>query len=206
MSTDFTGQNCGIYPRVSTKKQSKKDLTSLPDQIQACRDYAREQGMTVDEACVKPEAYTSTKMKRPELNALLANMKENRVPNLIIDRVDRMTRAGMLVAAQFLEQFTKAGITLHVVSMGEEEGDALIVSPRVDKSVKAFLDAAYDAQQMNKNRIRIVKRAKRSRAAKGIYLRGNRAPYGFRYVPVLSDERDEYGSPVILDKRHEPDT
>ena len=71
MSSDFTGQTCGVYPRVSTQRQSKKDRTSLDDQVQACRDYAADHGMIVEEACVRRAAYTSTVMDRPELSELL---------------------------------------------------------------------------------------------------------------------------------------
>lgn len=143
MTSEFDGQLAGIYPRVSTPAQAKRDRTSLQDQTLACREYAEAVGMVVDEACVRPEAYTSTVMQRPELNRLLAEMKARRVPNLIIDRADRLTRAGQLVAAAFLAQFTKAGITLHVVSMGDGDDDALIV--RDEKGIKDFLELAYEA-------------------------------------------------------------
>src|SRR5258706_8611994 len=116
-STQFAGQTAGIYPRVSSKKPAKRDKNSLGDQEAACRGYADDLGMVVDEAAVRPETYTSTVMKRPELNVLLAEMKARHVPNLIIDRADRMTRAGQIAASIFLQQFTRAGITLHVVSM-----------------------------------------------------------------------------------------
>ncbi len=199
MASEFTGESCGIYPRVSSRKQAKRDRSSLKDQEQACRDYADEQGMEVIEECVKPEAYTSRVMKRPELNLLLAKMKEKQVSNLIIDRADRMTRAGQIVAATFLRQFTRAGILLHIVSMGDEEsGDALVV--RDDKGVHDFLEAAWQAQQENKKRTRIVKRAKRSRARDGYFLRGNKPPFGFRYEPC---EWDEQGN--VVNKRHQPD-
>src|SRR5258706_2135693 len=191
-STQFAGQTAGIYPRVSSKKQAKRDKNSLADQEAACRGYADDLGMVVDEAAVRPETYTSTVMKRPELNVLLAEMKARHVPNLIIDRADRMTRAGQIAASIFLQQFTRAGITLHVVSMD------LVV--RDDKGIKDFLDAAYQARQDNVQRARIVARAKRSAARAGKYLRGNKAPYGHRYVAC---EWDEEGN--VLDKRMTPD-
>ncbi len=188
----FAGQTCGIYPRVSSRKQAKQGKTSLDDQELACRDYATELGILVEEACVKPEAYTSTQMSRPELNQLLHEMQAHRVPNLIIDTVDRMTRQGQLAASIFLNQFVAAHITLHVVSMD------LVV--RDDKGVKDFLDAAYQAQQDNLQRVRKIKRSKRSRARKGIYLRGNRAPYGFRHVACAWDAEGN-----VTERRLEPD-
>jgi site-specific DNA recombinase len=111
MPSEYADQSCGIYPRVSTIKQTKNSRSSLQDQENACRDYARALNMAVDEACVKPEAFTSLKKSRPELNSLLAEMKARQVRHLIVDRVDRMTRAGQLVALTFLQQFTRAGST-----------------------------------------------------------------------------------------------
>jgi hypothetical protein len=83
--------------------------------------------------------------------------------------------------------------------MGDNEGDALVV--RTDRAVKDFLDVAYEAQQENKKKVRIVMRAKRSRARAGHYLRGNKAPYGYRYVPCAWDDEDN-----VTDKRLEPET
>ncbi|MGO8950669.1 MAG: recombinase family protein [Ktedonobacterales bacterium] len=197
MTSNFEGQPCGIYPRVSTQRQSKKDRTSLDDQVQACRDYAAEHGMVVEEACVKKEAYTSTVMDRPELNELLKEMKARHVPNLIIDRTDRMTRQGQAVALAFLEQFNKAGITLHIVSMGE---DGLVVRKRNHETLKRYLDAAYQAQLDNLSRARITLRARKSHARNGRYMRGASAPYGYRYVACAWDEEGN-----VTDKKVIPD-
>jgi len=195
MTSRFAGQACGIYPRVSTRKQAKKDRSSLKDQEYACRDYANEKGMIVDEECVKADRYTSKVMNRPELNLLLAKMIEHGVPNLIIDRVDRMTRGGVVPAVMFLQQFTRAHILLHVISAGDQ---VLILDN--DPDVKKYVDAAYDAQQANIARTRIVMRGKRSRVRDGYFLRGNKPPFGFVYVPC---EWDEQGN--VIDKRHDPD-
>jgi DNA invertase Pin-like site-specific DNA recombinase len=192
MSSQFAGQACGIYPRVSTEKQAKEGRTSLKDQEQACRDYADELDLIVDEDCVEPEAYTSTKMSRPGLNTLLATMRANKVPNLLIDTADRMTRQGIKVAYEFLQQFVEAGITLHVVSM------ELIVDD--DKKVLDFLEAAYRAQLDNQQRTRKSHRARISRAKSGVFIRGSKPPYGYKYTVV---DTDEMGNPT--DRKLEPD-
>jgi predicted site-specific integrase-resolvase len=192
MASEFAGQTCGIYPRVSSLKQGKGDKTSLDDQIQACRDYAADLGMRVDDDCIARERYTSTQMSRPELNLLLTKMKARHVPNLIIDTADRLTRQGQLAASVFLLSFKHAGITLHVVE------DDLVV--QTDKDVKDLLDRAYDAQQNNLQRVRKSTRAKRSRARAGHYIRGNRAPYGYRYEACAWDAEGN-----VTDRKHVPD-
>jgi hypothetical protein len=119
-------------------------------------------------------------------------MRTRHVQNLIIDTADRMTRQGQLAASIFLNQFVEAGITLHVVSLD------LVVND--DQGVWAFLDAAYNAKQENKLRIRKSKRSKMSCARRGVYVRGNHAPYGYRYVAVVDDAAGN-----VTDKRMEPD-
>ncbi|MGO8947028.1 MAG: recombinase family protein [Ktedonobacterales bacterium] len=190
--SEFTGQFAGIYPRVSTSAQAKKGKVSQADQERACRVYAADLGMKVVEECVRAEAYTSTVMQRPELNQLLAEMKTRQVRNLIIDRADRLTRSGIIDAFTFLKQFIAAKITLHVVSMD------LIVN--TDKGAKDFLDAAYQAQQDNLARVRNVRRAKRSHALAGRFMRGNHAPYGHRYVPAVWNDDG-----AVTDWKLEPD-
>ncbi len=190
--TAFAGQTCGIYPRVSTARQAKGNRTSLKDQEYACRDYADILSLLVDEECVETDAYTSTQMSRPGLNLLLQRMRDRRVPHLIIDTADRLTRQGQLAASMFLNQFIEVGITLHVVSMDLVVNDS--------KGVHDFLEAAYRAEEDNRQRTRKSRRAKRSLARKGMFIRGNRAAYGFRWV---ASEHDDDGN--VTAKRLIPD-
>jgi DNA invertase Pin-like site-specific DNA recombinase len=184
--SEFSGQTAGIYPRVSTLAQSDDDKASLDAQIESCREYGEDLGMIVDEVCIRKEAHTATSSDRPELEALLRDMKARRVRNLVIDRADRLTREGQVAAAIFLKEFTSAGIVLHVVSMDLRVRDS--------QDVKNFLDAAYAAEQANVARMRALRMARKSYARKGRYLKGNRPPYGFLCQPV---EWDSKGRPTI---------
>lgn len=182
----FAGQTFGIYPRVSTLTQGDDEKVSLDAQIEACKEYGEELDMVLDSVCVRKERFTSTKMNRPELNALLRDLRARSVPNLVIDRADRLTRSGMLAAATLLTRFTDAGILLHIVSMD------LIVED--EQGVKLFLDAAFAAQQFNAAKTHAVRRARRYSAKhKGRYARGNRPPFGWRFEITESDDK---GKPV----------
>ncbi len=191
---EFVGQTFGIYPRVSTLAQAEDDKASLDAQIESCQEYGEDLGMVVDEACIRKESHTATTSDRPELAALLRDMKARRVRNLVVDRVDRVTREGQLPAAILLERFTAASITLHIVSM-----DRCV---KTSEDVNNFLAAAYAAEQANVARMRALRMARRAYARKGRYLKGNRAPYGFQFKTV---ERDSNGRPtkyhLIADRR-----
>src|SRR5258705_10239256 len=94
-TTDYAGQQCAIYPRVSSDAQAEEQKNSLAEQEREARSYAQDTvGMIVDEVCVMREVYTSTVTHRPVLNRLLATMHERGVRNLVIDRADRLTREG----------------------------------------------------------------------------------------------------------------
>jgi DNA invertase Pin-like site-specific DNA recombinase len=184
---EFAGQTFGIYPRVSSLAQSIDDKVSLDVQIEACKEYGETLGMGLDPVCVRKEAYTATTLDRPQLTALLQDMKARKVRNLVIDRADRLTRQGMLAAATLLNRFTEVGILLHVTNMG------LVVRNEIE--ITMFLQMAFAAQMANTSRIRAAKQAKHRYAREGRYLRGNRPPYGFVYeFPSV----DSHGRPTKI--------
>ncbi|MDB5388758.1 MAG: recombinase family protein [Planctomycetaceae bacterium] len=84
--------NCIVYARVSTDKQAEKDL-SIPAQLQAMRDYARQQGWSVMEEFVEPGA-SGTTADRPALQRLLARVQVGtvKVDVVIVHKLDRMAR------------------------------------------------------------------------------------------------------------------
>ena len=115
---EFAGKRFGIYPRVSTKAQSRDNKTSQDAQIEFCQEYGEGFGMDLDPVCVRKESYSSTTGDRPELNQLLRDMKARGVRNLVIDRVDRMTRADPFGAYKLLDRIVRANIWIHVASAG----------------------------------------------------------------------------------------
>ncbi len=66
--------NIVLYARVSTDKQADKDL-SIPAQLQAMRDYARQRDWTVVDEFIEPGA-SATTSDRPELQRLITRVKE----------------------------------------------------------------------------------------------------------------------------------
>lgn len=88
----FYSMNAVLYARVSTEKQADKDL-SIPAQLQAMRDYARQRNWVVAEEFVEPGVSARTAV-RPALQAMLAKCKaaDNRPDVVLVHKVDRLAR------------------------------------------------------------------------------------------------------------------
>ena len=84
-----------IYLRVSTKEQAEKggekEGFSIPAQREACRRKAKALGASIaDEFVDRGESARSA--RRPELQRMLAFMKEDPVTYVIVHKVDRLAR------------------------------------------------------------------------------------------------------------------
>lgn len=94
------------YARVSTVGQAK-DGNSLDVQ----NKMLKEAGATV----IYSEAYTGTKKHRPELDKLMAVLKDGDI--LVVSKLDRMARSAV-DGCQLMEQLLDRGITINVLNMG----------------------------------------------------------------------------------------
>lgn len=186
----------GIYARVSTLRQGEDEKTSLHVQEDECRAFAPTAGLAVDEACVAREPFTATTIHRPALDRLLASMVQRGVRHLIMDKADRVTREGQVVAAVFLQDLLERGITLHLAL------ERLTLDN--DTSVMAFLTMAFAAKKDNEYRVANVQRNRREAARQlGRYARGRHAPYGWQYAPR---EVDGKGHVINFRLVHDPAT
>ena len=84
--------NAVLYARVSTDKQADKDL-SIPAQVQAMRDYARQHGWLVVEEFLEPGASAKT-TERPALQRLLVRCRQKgeRPGVVLVHKIDRLAR------------------------------------------------------------------------------------------------------------------
>ena len=84
--------NCVLYARVSTDKQAEKDL-SIPAQLQAMRDYARQHGWIVVEEFLEPGASAKT-TERPALQQLLSKVRnrDSDIGVVLVHKIDRLGR------------------------------------------------------------------------------------------------------------------
>src|SRR2546422_8986701 len=84
--------NTVLYARVSTDKQADKDL-SIPAQLQAMREYARQHDWKVVEEFLEPGASAKT-TERPALQRLLSHVRDvdTQVDVVLVHKIDRLAR------------------------------------------------------------------------------------------------------------------
>jgi len=84
--------NAVLYARVSTEKQADKDL-SIPAQLQAMRDYARQRDWVVVEEFLEPGVSAKT-TERPALQRLLAAVRgsKSKIEVVLVHKIDRLAR------------------------------------------------------------------------------------------------------------------
>ncbi len=102
-----------IYRRVSTKKQQERGY-SLPEQLEACQDYACKAGLAV--AADFCDAHTGSKASRPQFDGLLAYIEAHKVANVIVALSDRLGRGTAASMARYL--ISETGATLHFADSG----------------------------------------------------------------------------------------
>ena len=103
------------YARVSTRLQAK-DGNSLIDQ----KKKLLEQG--VPENNIFVDSFTGTKMKRPELDKLLACLQTG--DKLIVCKLDRFARS-VSQATELITELIDRGITVHVLNLGVLSNDSV---------------------------------------------------------------------------------
>ena len=103
------------YARVSTRLQAK-DGNSLIDQ----KKKLLEQG--VPENNIFVDSFTGTKMKRPELDKVLACLKTG--DKLIVCKLDRFARS-VSQATELITELIDRGITVHVLNLGVLSNDSV---------------------------------------------------------------------------------
>ena len=94
------------YARVSTKGQAK-DGNSL----EAQEKILRENGATI----IYHDAFTGTKVDRPELNKLVGLLREGDV--LIVSKLDRLGRS-LSKTSELITELLERGITINILNLG----------------------------------------------------------------------------------------
>lgn len=98
------------YARVSSSGQNLYG-TSLESQEEALRSNGAE--------VIYREAFTGTKKHRPELDKLLAELKEG--DTLIVTKLDRVARSTKN-GIELLDSLSSRGVIVHILNMGRLDG------------------------------------------------------------------------------------
>lgn len=148
--------NCVLYARVSTQEQAEHDL-SIPAQLQAMRDYARQYGWLVAEEFVEPGVSAKT-AERPVLQRLLARLDEEPpIGIVLVHKIDRLAR-NVYDHAMIKSLLKRRGVRL--VSVVENVDDS--VSGQLVENIMASFAEFYSA-----NLAEEVKKGMRQKVLKG---------------------------------------
>jgi len=82
----------GIYVRVSTEEQAKEGY-SIRAQEQKLKDYARIKDWQIHDVYIDEGISGKNITERPEINRLIDDVKNGKVKNVLVFKIDRMTRS-----------------------------------------------------------------------------------------------------------------
>lgn len=156
-----------VYTRVSTDEQAAKGF-SLPTQLEACRKYAHEKGLSIiGEFC---DDFTGSRLDRPQLDKLRELIAHSPVDAVIVYDLDRLSRS--LVHQLILEEeFSKHRAQLHCV-LGQYDNNP---EGKLQKQLRGAI-AEYEREKIRERAMR----GKRGKAKAGFYIAQGHPPYGYR--------------------------
>jgi site-specific DNA recombinase len=163
-------QRAAIYARVSTDDQAEHGY-SLQTQIDSCRKYAAESGLTVA-AEFREEGVSGAKLDRPELDKLRALIDSKQVEAVIVHTADRLSR-NLGHSILIREEWQRAAIDIHYADRGKSQDTS---EGRLSDNVQAVI-AEYEREK-------IRERTRRGRVAKakGGWVGAGTPAYGYRRV------------------------
>jgi DNA invertase Pin-like site-specific DNA recombinase len=180
-----------LYARYSSEHQRE---ASIADQFRTCERVAQSQGWTVS-YYYEDKAMTGSRADRPGYQLLLQEAQARRFDALLVDDLSRLTR-DEAESIQLRRRLAFWGIRLIGVSDGY---DSAAKGHKLQASVRGIINELYLDDLREKTH-----RGLMGQALKG-YSCGGRA-YGYRRVPIEDPgKHDEYGRPVIMAVRWEPD-
>jgi site-specific DNA recombinase len=103
--------HCAIYTRKSTEHNLDLEFNSLHAQRGACEAYIKSQmheGWQLAPDPYDDGAFSGASLDRPDLQRLLADIAAGRIDNVVVYKVDRLTRS-LTDFAKLVELFDKHG-------------------------------------------------------------------------------------------------
>jgi site-specific DNA recombinase len=108
-------KRAAIYARVSTDEQAEKN--SLSSQLDECRKYAVQQGLSVIEEIQDDISGSLPVVDRPGGRILQGMINDQVLDAIIVYRVDRLSRRlGDLITT--VETWLEAGVVIHILDIG----------------------------------------------------------------------------------------
>ena len=104
---------CAIYTRKSSEEGLEQEFNSLDAQREACEAFVRSQrheGWIILPQLYDDAGYSGGTMERPALKRLLADIAAHRIDDVVVYKVDRLTRS-LSDFAKIVEVFDAHGVS-----------------------------------------------------------------------------------------------
>ena len=164
---------CAIYTRKSSEEGLEQDFNSLDAQHAACAAYVASQaseGWVLIRNRYDDGGISGGTLKRPGLKALLSDIEAGLIDNVVVYKVDRLTRS-LLDFAKLVEAFDKAGVSFVSVTQSFNTTTSM---GRL--TLNMLLSFAQFEREVTAERIRDKIAASKQR---GMWM-GGTAPIGYR--------------------------
>jgi site-specific DNA recombinase len=122
-----TPVRCAIYTRKSTEEGLDQDFNSLDAQREAAEAYIHSQahaGWTCLSSRYDDGGYTGSKLDRPALQCLLADIRAGQIDCVVTHRVDRLSRS-LLDFAKLMETFEQHQVAFVSVTQHFHSGTSM---------------------------------------------------------------------------------
>lgn len=171
-----------VYIRVSTERQAEEGF-SLEAQQEALFKIIERKGLRLYRVYTDP-GISGKNLKRPGVQAMIADMKAGRVGTVLVHKLDRLSR-NMGDIIEFIEMVNKLDIRFIIAAQGEDEIDTR--SPMG----KAFLqlNGIWAELYVNNLREETLKGLNKKMSAGGRHISSPPLGYDFdRTVPIAEGE------------------
>lgn len=164
------GRRALLYARVSTEEQARHGY-SLRQQLEELRAYCKREGYKVV-AEVEDPGYSGLYLERPGLDQVRDLVEAGGVSVVVAQDADRISRepAHRALLDEEMERYCTRLMALDDWGDDSHEGQLL-------RYMKGWVSKGESLKFAERSRRNLVKKVKEGRV-----IRGNQAPYGFRYA------------------------
>lgn len=169
------------YARISADMEG--DAHGVASQIRDCHDFIDENGWTAGRDYIDNDISAYRDVHRPSFEQLLKDMKEGRVPVLVVWHIDRLCRR-VQDLSRVIDAARTGGTRINTVKAGDF--DLTTASGEMTAYLIGTI-AQFEARHSSERQVA----SQHDRALKGVW-RGGKAPFGYRSAGKGKLEIDDY--------------
>jgi len=163
-------KQCAIYTRVSTDAQAEKDFSSCESQEEKVRTFIQSQNDWHVAKVYTDAGFTGANTKRPALQELLEDIKQNKIDIVLSYKIDRLTRSpkDFYQLIEFFEQNNVSFIST------TERFDTSTPSGRLLRNIMLTFAQFERELASERTKDKLVERAKKG------FFNGGVVPFGYQ--------------------------